>query len=287
MTSRVSRIQIGFPTRNRWADVETTLRKLVDFGLGDLTIFIADDASDQPCPFDVTHICPYAKLQRFTESRGATVRRNWIARAMDSKYYFGLDDDSFPVSGSLEAAVEFAENCPNFFSTSFPIYNPYTGKYQVKSLKKEPYRVQTFVGAGHLMNRRRFLEIGGYREEFVYYTEESELCARALLRGLHCYHFAQLEVHHLSSSSWRNLQRQDFYGARNTVLWNDWFVPYKLKYVKQMRTFTSRLLQTVITRRLGQIKGQFAGLKAIPRYKAYRQPMSPALYKEWRTLPTS
>lgn len=287
MTLNLSQVQIGFPTRNRWNDVKNTLQKLADFGLRDLRIVIADDASEQSCPFDVTQICPQAELRRFNEAKGATTRRNWIAREMDSKYYLGLDDDSFPVSGSLEAAIQFADNCSDFFSTSFPIYNPHSDKYQVKSLQKQPYRVQTFVGAGHLMDRQRFLELGGYREELVYYTEESELCARAFLRNWYCYHYSQLGIHHLSSSSWRNLHRQDFYGARNAVLWTDWFVPDKMKPLKHTRSLASRVLQTITTRRLGQIKGYFAGLKAIQRYKVYRQTMSYLEYQEWGSLPTS
>lgn len=267
--------------------MKNTLEKLVDFGLGDMRILIADDASDQPCPFEVTSICPRAELKRFAEVKGATARRNQMAREMDAKYYLGLDDDSFPVSGSLEAAIQFAEICPNFFSTSFPIYNPYSKKHQVQSLQKDPYRVQTFVGAGHLMDREKFLALGGYREELVYYIEEPELCTRAFSKGLYCYHFSGLQINHLSSSSGRNWHRQAYYGARNTVLWYDWVLPPQLKLVKQSRNFLARVLQIPQIRSVSQIRGYYDGLRDIPRYKAYRQPMPIALYNEWKSLPTS
>lgn len=280
-------VTVGIATKNRWEDLKNTLSKIADFGHGRLKVLIFDDASDVACPFDVGSICWGAEIKRFSESKGYIVRRNQLAREMDSKYYLSLDDDSFPASGSLEAAVEFAESREDLLCLSFPIYNPVSGKHQLRSLRDDPYRVRSFVGCSHMLHRERFLKLGGYCEELVHFGEEPELAARAFQRGLSCYHFPGLKIHHLESEAGRNWRRMDFYGARNNVLWNDWFMPRGLRLVKQSRTLTSRLLLFTKTRRVGHLLGQIAGISDISKYKANRRPMPMRLYQRWKSLPLS
>ncbi len=278
-------VEIGITTRNRWDDLKDTLQKIRDFGLSDLRVLVFDDGSEQKCPYDIFSFCKRLTFKRFSESRGLIVRRNQLARAMTSKYYLSLDDDSYPVSGSLEKAVELAESLEDLLGLSFPIYNPVTKKHQVRSLKEEPYRVRSFIGCGHLLHRERFLQIGGYREELVHFGEEVDLTVRGFQQGLYCYHYPNLQIHHTASNAGRNWERMDFYGARNAVLWNDWFMPSGLRSVKQVRTAVSRVIQVVKNRRLGQAKGELAGLKQVGSYKHNRRPMSRNLYREWIRLP--
>ena len=204
---------------------------------------------------------------------------------MTAKYYLSLDDDSFPVSGSLAAAVAFAESRDDLFCLSFPVYNPVTGEEQVRSLQDNPYRVRAFIGCGHLLHRQRFLQLSGYREELVHQAEEVEIAARAFQKGLYCYHFPGLQIHHTASNIGRNWQRMDFYGARNNILWNDWFVPSRLKIIKQSRTLISRMILFLRTGRIGHVKGQIAGFKDALKYQSNRQTMSPILYQQWKCLP--
>ncbi|MEQ8972140.1 MAG: glycosyltransferase [Coleofasciculus sp. C1-SOL-03] len=278
-------VSIGITTKNRWQDLKTTLTKITEAGLGSLPILIFDDASDRPCPFDITSFPLKVKLKRFTESKGLIVRRNQLAQAIQTKYYLSLDDDSFPVSGSLPAAIEFAESCKNLLCLSFPIYNPVMGKYQSQSIQNEPYQTRAFIGCGHLLHCQIFLQLGGYCEELIHQGEEMEIAARAFQKGLCCYHFPGFEIHHTASNIGRNWYRMDFYGARNNVLWNDWFIPEELKFIKQVRTFLSRLIQSTKVGRIGQLQGEFAGFIDIFRYKHNRQPMSLELIKIWQKLP--
>jgi GT2 family glycosyltransferase len=280
-----SLIEIGFPTRDRWGEVAITLSHLAEFGIGTTRVLIFDDGSIESCPFDVTDFCPGAELHRFEESRGMIVRRNQIARAMRSEYYLGLDDDSYPVVGSLEDAVRFAESQTRLFSLAFPIFNPRLNQPQVRSLQETPYQVRAFLGCGHLMHRRRFLDLGGFREELGYFLEEPEVSTRAYLADLQCFHYPDLQFHHTFTLTARNWQRMDYYGARNALLWNDWYVPDGQRLMKQLRTATSRLIQTARTRRLGAIRGQIAALKERSELASHRQRMTDSQYKYFLSLP--
>lgn len=277
-------VSVGITTKNRWQDLPTTLAKIADAGLGALPILIFDDGSDYPCPFDVTAFSLKVKLNRFSESKGYITRRNQLAQVMPTKYYLSLDDDSFPVSGSLRAAIEFAESCEDLLCLSFPVYNPVLDEYQNQSIQKKPYQVRSFIGCAHLLHRQNFLQLGGYREELIHQGEEMEIAARAFQKDLCCYHFPGFEIHHTASNTGRNWHRMDFYGSRNNVLWNDWFVPNQLKLIKQSRSFVSMLIHCIKLGRLGQIQGELAGLRNISQYKANRKTMSLELFRQWQDL---
>ena len=277
-------VSIGITTKNRWQDLEITLVKIKEMGLESLPIIIFDDASDRTCNFDISGLLSQIQFERFTESKGLIVRRNQIAQSMQTKYYLSLDDDSYPVSGSLQAAVDFAESQENLLCLSFPIYNPVLGEYQNKSSDKKPYQVRSFVGCGHLLNLEHFLSLGGYREELVHQGEEMDIAARGFQKGFFCYHYPDLLIHHTASNEGRNWHRMDFYGSRNNVFWNDWFVPSELKIYKQIRTFISRIGLSLKVRRLGLIKGEIWAFKHLSQYEQNRQNMSMKTYQEWTKL---
>lgn len=281
-------VSIGIATKNRWQDLEVTLKQLQEFGLNQVPIIIYDDASDQPCPFPWEKFPLNIQLQRFEKSEGYIVRRNQLAKTIPTKYYLSLDDDSFPVAGSIAEALNYAQSHEDdLFCLAFPIYNPVLGEYQSRSLKSEPYQVRSFIGCGHLLHRSRFLELGGYREELTHQGEEMEIAARAIQKGYYCYHFPNLKIHHTASNQGRNWHRMDYYGARNNILWNDWFMPPQQRSVKQMRTIISRLALAAKLRRWGQIEGMIAAFQSIPEYDRYRHSMSKDIYRSWQTLPHS
>jgi GT2 family glycosyltransferase len=280
-------VSIGIATKNRWHDLKITLAKIAQADLKSLEIIIYDDCSDNSCPFDLQKFDLNIKIERFSESLGCIVRRNQLARIITTKYYLSLDDDSYPVAGSLINAVEFAETRSDLFCLSFPIYNPVQNRYENSSSQQQPHRVRSFVGCGHLLHRERFLQLGGYRQELIHQGEEMEIAARAFQAGLSCYHFPDFLIHHTASNEGRNWWRMDFYGSRNNVLWNDWFVPEELKLIKQIRTLISRVLLSFKVRRLSLLEGELAGFREIVRYKNYRQRMSIAFFKQWQNLPYS
>jgi Glycosyl transferase family 2 len=282
---RLAQVAIGIATKNRWEDLRDTLERIAAFGLGGLPTLIFDDGSDAPCPYDVRAICAGAELQRFTESAGYIVRRNQLARAMTAKYYLSLDDDSFPLAGSLAAAVAFAESRDDLFCLSFPICNSWISEAQVMPLATPPHPVRAFVGCAHMLHRQRFIEAGGYREELLHQSEEVEIAARLFMSGLKCYRFPGLRIYHTEASAGRSLQRMDYYAARNAVLWNDWYMPGSLLGIKQARGVVARLLSVAKTRRLGHLKGLLAGLQEIRQYRAHRRRMPLDVYRRWQSLP--
>ena len=287
MQNLLSLVQIGIATKNRWNDLKLTLEKIRDFGLGGMRILIFDDHSDVPCPFDGQALCSGAELKRFDGSRGYIIRRNEIAEAMDAKYYLSLDDDSFPVGGSLEAAVAYAESLSDNFCLGFPICGPPDGNQFQECEPEPPQQVRSFVGCAHLLDRQRFLDLGGYRGELIHQGEENEIAVRAFQKGLLCRRFSEFQIAHMATNNGRSFYRMDYYGARNTLLWNDWYLPSEQKIVRQGRAIANRAYSFALTRRSGHMRGSLAGLRDIRRYKRFRHSLSPNQYRAWQKLPPS
>jgi GT2 family glycosyltransferase len=135
------------------------------------------------------------------------------------------------------------------------------------------------------MNREAFLQLGGYNAQLVHQGEEHDLSARALKRNLVCLQYPDALIHHMESNEGRNWDRMDFFGSRNAVLWNDWYVPDAAQFGSRARRVAATVVHCVSTRRLGQVRGHWASLGARSTMTSFRDRLSPAQYAHWLSLP--
>ncbi len=104
--------------------------------------------------------------------------------------------------------------------------------------------VAAFIGFAHLLDRRVFLGLGGYRESFVFYGEEKEYCLRLLDGGYRVVYLPTALVVHAQDAAGRTPQRYLRYVTRNDclhALYNEpiwraiWLVPGRLALYFKMR----------------------------------------------------
>lgn len=278
---------IGIATKNRWDDLKITLSKISEYGWQDVRVLIYDDFSDEPCPFNVKEILAHAEIKRFSESKGYISRRNQIAESISTPYYLSLDDDSYPKEGSIQEALDLMHSNDAIFCVGFPIYNPVYNQYQVSSLQREPYQVRSFIGCAHLLDVTKFKSLGGYREELIHQGEEIDIAIRAFKKGWKCYHSPGLQIHHNMSLNGRNWNRMDYYGARNNILWNDWYLPKWIKVPIQIKNVLSRVVLSIRVRRKGQLRGIRDGFRNAREFKKFANQLSLRSYLAWQKLPNS
>lgn len=277
-----ARLTIGITTKDRWEVLRGTLAVLAGSTLADVRVVVVDDGSATPCPYRVESVHPSAELHRFDTSAGLIVRRNWLVGMTQTPYYLSLDDDSYPVSGDIGQALDFIDSRPEVACLGFPIYNPQLKQFQIASVLPQPYPVRTFVGCAHIVDVDCFFDVGGYREELVHFKEESDLTVRLFRQGLRTYHYPNVTFHHHYTPVGRNWNRMDYYGARNNVLWNDWYLPTRLQPWRQATNTVSRLIQFARTRRLGHLRGHWTGVRSIARFRKNRCRLSWDEYRAWR-----
>jgi hypothetical protein len=87
-------------------------------------------------------------------------------------------------------------------------------------------RVASYIGFAHLLRRRAFHEVGGYREELHFYGEEKGLCAAFLRAGYQVVYLPDVLVAHVQDPAGRSTSRYLRYVVRNDCLWALHYLPW-------------------------------------------------------------
>ena len=218
-------IGIGISTKDRWDDLAVTLGRLRDEGLDGLETVVIDDGSTMPMPAGMRSEFPWVRFERTESSRGYIVQRNRIARLLSTPLILGLDDDSFPVAGNLEAAATRLLESPRTAALALRVI--FRGEAPPENFAVgSPFPVRDFIGCANLVKRDVFLELGGYEERFEVYTEEAEFCLRAMQRGYGIEAFPGVVIRHNQSAAVRIGAWRARRFARNETLLILWYFPF-------------------------------------------------------------
>jgi len=248
MDASPPRLTVGITTRNRPASLQRCVASLRHLEHLAPEILVFDDASEVPV---IETLAPRPDIRVIRDDRGPgnIVGRNALMAAASGDVVLLLDDDAALLEGngveraigillsdSAVAAVAFAQAHED--GTAWPeMMQPARGQ--------SPRYVAAFIGFAHLLNRRVFLSLGGYRESFVFYGEEKEYCLRLLDRGYRVVYLPDALVVHAQDAAGRTPQRYLRYVTRNDclhALYNEpvwravWLVPARLGLYFRMRS---------------------------------------------------
>ena len=282
-------ITLMITTRNRPADLAFTLEKLISLELAYLPLIIVDDASDASIVSDeLVRQFPRIKVVRNETQRGLITNRNEMALLSKTPYILSLDDDScFRNVPDLQGAVEYLAQQPRVVALQFNNVDINFGEEAVTG--SEPYRVQTYTGCGHLLKRSLFLEMGGYRKDFVHMSEEVEFCRKAWKAGLEVHMYPKIIVDHRRTPVARFPEKNLYYLTRNLLIISYLHLPWMAMMPK---LFSNALLiwwRNLRRRYLWSsvFRGWLDGLKYCRAHFSERVPMSGRQYREYRRAPVS
>jgi len=280
-----STLGISIATRNRWRDVEKTLSRIAEWPeLTGCPVMVVDDGSAQPAPRALVERFPNVAFRASGRSLGATAQRTRIVELLKTEFVLQLDDDSYPIEGSVSDAVSFMEAHADVAALALKIMEGDPGAPAV-GRPGTPYKVRSFIGCGAILRRQTFLELGGYARTLVYYTEERHFCANAVREGKDIYMFPSLVIRHEKSSKARSTAKIAYYNGRNRVLLALWHYPLR---AIPFRLATSLPGVLVLVRPLdypAAIAGFLAGLFDGIRMLGQRRPLTYRQYLSWRGLP--
>jgi GT2 family glycosyltransferase len=227
-------LTVGVTTRNRRQSLVRCLDSLEL--LGDLMteIIIVDDSSDRPVADWLLALRPSlgarTRIIRQSDSEGYIVGRNTIMRLATNEYVLLLDDDACLVNGTgfseaLALMEQHAEVAAIGCAQAEADGSPWPARMQPAPVT---YRCQvaSFIGFAHLLRRRSFHEVGGYREELHFYGEEKGLCASFLSAGYDVVYMPDVLVAHLPDPEGRSTARYLRYVVRNDCLFALYYLPW-------------------------------------------------------------
>ncbi len=218
-------LSVCVATRNRPELLVRCLNSLAHLGGCRFEVLVVDDASDQPVepavrPLLDPAVAARTRFVRHPVNTGYIVARNELARLAPAPVLLFLDDDAELLdAGVLEGLALFARD-PAVGGVGFAQADESGRLPTFTQPAPVGYRcyAPTYYGYAHLVRRDVFLRLGGYRERFRAYGEESEYCKRLWDAGYKVVYIPDVLVRHVHSPTGRSELVRMRYGCRNAVL---------------------------------------------------------------------
>jgi GT2 family glycosyltransferase len=282
--TRLKQVGIGITTRDRWDDLAVTLSELRNKGYENAETVVIDDGSKDPLSPALRATFPRVRFERVERSLGLVIQRNRLAKMLNSTYYLSLDDDSFPVAGDIGDAVIWLENHPSVAALALNIVQadeeiPHAGALG------EPFPVRHYIGCGHLLRRKQFLELGGYLERLHYFAEEDQFCLNSLIHGFSTYAYPAVVVRHNRTPAARNSAKASRYYIRNQAIIGFLYFPFPFSVLRALNCL-SLLRNPEWNRHPGiLLLGWLEAFVCAIRWRNLRRPLSISQFRAWKKLP--
>jgi len=288
-------LSVGITTRNRQASLVRCLASLDQ--LGDLLteIIIVDDSSDVPVASSLKDLQRLTEatihVERQEQAEGYIVARNTIMRLATNRFVLLMDDDAYLVgAGGLKEALNLMAQHPEVAAIGCAQAEA-DGRPWPAAMQPAPVsyrcRVASYIGFAHLLRRRAFHEVGGYREELHFYGEEKGFCAQLLNAGYQVLYLPDVLVAHVPDPSGRSPARYLRYVVRNDCL----FALYNLPLLAMCVSLPVRLARYFLMKRSHPVHDPGAFLwivgelaRSLPGVVRARTPMTWSALAEWRRL---
>ncbi|MFP5270570.1 glycosyltransferase family 2 protein [Coleofasciculus sp.] len=279
---------IVITTRNRGQDIKRLFSRLEErHNWAKYPILVHDDASDNVSEnywerLSIKSILFIRNPRRY----GLILSRNISNASAPFDFIFSLDDDScFVDVDGPDQAVEYLIKHPKVAALSFPLVDSFNPS-PIKSYS--PYLCFSYIGCAHLIRKDVFIQLGGYRSDFIHQGEEPELCSRIWAAGYEVHAFPACRVYHWVSPTARNYQRMGFYGPRNRVWTHILHTPLSLLPTEIARAFGSYLKLSIKTKiPLVHLRGLVSGIQQGILTWHERQALPMDLYRYLESLPVS
>jgi GT2 family glycosyltransferase len=286
-------LTIGITTRNRPTALGRCLHSIASVLGASHEVIVFDDASAPPAAEQIAAGKEGLNVRIVRDDRGIgpIAGRDLLVRQARHDIVFLMDDDAAVIDrGAIESGIAVMKGDAGVAAVAFAQAEsdgrPWPERMQ-PGRGGEPARVPAYIGFAHLLRKRAFLAVGGYRSDLIFYGEEKDLCIRLMDAGYTVVYLPQARVAHIPDPSGRDARRYVRQVIRNDCLTSLYNEPWPLALVG----LPARLLR--YRRMAARIAGGDAGgvtwvlrqlRESWPRVRQHRRAVSWATVREWRRL---
>jgi GT2 family glycosyltransferase len=256
-------------------------------------IIVFDDTSDQPAADLLAGVLPPGlELTIIRDERkvGNIVGRNRIMKAASTPYVLLVDDDAVVLTAaSVASAAAVLDRDASVAAIGFAQAEA-DGRRWPEGMQPGrgtlPACVSAYIGFAHLLRRETFLELGGYREAFVFYGEEKDYCLRLLDAGYRVVYLPDALVGHIPDPAGRTATRYVRFVIRNDCLHSLYNEPWLIVAISlPLRFWRYRRMKADFGAEPGGVRWIVGELgRTAPDIRRHRRSVSWATFWEWRRL---
>lgn len=209
-------ISVIIITYNRLKELRETIENVIQEEKEYKELIIVDNASTDETQKYGRRISrknnSKTKYFRLEKNLGVAGGRNYAVKKASGDILVFLDDDAvWGQENSLSIIKEKFRTAPEIGILAFKIINYYTKEvrraefpFTDKHISKDEERLtSTFIGAGHAIRRKIFVDCGGYPDDFFYGGEELDLSFRVINYNHRILYFPQIAVLHKQAATGR------------------------------------------------------------------------------------
>lgn len=180
-------------------------------------VLVYDDASEDGTCEWLASSCPGVKVIRSDVRRGYIKWRNQGFIDAAASIVFSLDDDAYFTSTDTVASVlkYFEEDRAVGVVAIAYEESPLSGS--LSKVLSDRQQLRSYRGCAHAIRKDAAVSSGLYREFLIHQGEERDLAIRMIDHGWSIVYAKVTPIAHIRSSI-RDVQRINYYGYRNTIL---------------------------------------------------------------------
>lgn len=173
-------------------------------------IIVVDNASTDGTALAVAGEFPMVRVIHKSQNHGSCAK-NYALEEAGGQYVIFLDDDSYPLPGSVRRMVEHFESDPRLGVAGFTV----SLRDGTRECSAYP---NVFIGCGAGFRRRALDQVGYLPTDFFMQAEEYDLSLRMLDAGWNIQTYEDLHVTHLKTPAGRHSDRTMRLDVRNNII---------------------------------------------------------------------
>lgn len=287
----IPQVAVVITTFNRCEDVCRAIDTCFAQEDVDLEVLVYDNSTNRETDDAIRRLYPQVRLFAGSSHLGYIPNRNRGFQDANAPLVISLDDDAyFTSTDTARRVVEAFQAEPSLGALALPYIEPRNRRS--KSSLDSPFRsaagdeLRNYIGCAHAVRREAVLAENGYREFYVHQHEERDLCLRMRSSGWRIAYGDGAPIVHMVSPS-RDTFRIWYFAGRNQMLGEFLNAPFPDVLLRIPATIAGFLRYRFSFRLLPlKLRALGAGVLACLRHARKRAPVSRAVYRRHRQLPT-